>query len=681
MQMNGGRRTFHYLALLLSAVCIGVLAIAAGTPPAQAAGSSGWNIVPSANTSAQDSNILLGTACTSSWNCWAVGGVIPNLNNNGQPSALIDHWNGSTWSVDAATPLPGSQVSLLWDVTCATSSDCWAVGAEQVGADPGPVTLAEHWNGVTWSSVPTPATHGFLSSVTCIGGSDCWAVGTTLTDDGNSSPLNGFIDHWNGSSWSQVTAQPSGQVFDQFNSVTCAAPTDCWAVGFAGPNALQNGFLPNVAPNVAGANALIEHWNGVAWTIVPSPSAVSPLGTYLAAVTCAGNAECWAVGATMDANGNPSTALVDHWDATQWSTMPSANPAAPADLLTDVTCFDGANCWAVGASGIQSGQNQNFQPSPFVENWNGTAWSIQPSPNVTAFAYLDSVACVGGSGCFATGFAGTNLNNNFTLQTLVEQMQLPAGTNQGLWMSASDGGIFTFGDAAFHGSMGGVHLNAPVVGMAATPDGGGYWEVASDGGIFTFGDAAFHGSMGGVHLNAPVVGMAATPDGGGYWEVASDGGIFTFGDAAFHGSMGGVHLNAPVVGMAATPDGGGYWEVASDGGIFTFGDAAFHGSMGGVHLNAPVVGMAATPDGGGYWEVASDGGIFTFGDAAFYGSVPGQGIVQHIPVVGIVGTASGHGYWIAGRDGALYSYGDASFLGSLSGIALNAPVTGEAAGP
>jgi len=67
--------------------------------------------------------------------------------------------------------------------------------------------------------------------------------------------------------------------------------------------------------------------------------------------------------------------------------------------------------------------------------------------------------------------------------------------------------------------------------MAATPDGRGYWEVASDGGIFAFGDAAFEGSEGGQHLNAPLVGMAITPHGKGYWEVASDGGSFAFGDA------------------------------------------------------------------------------------------------------------------------------------------------------
>jgi phosphatidylinositol-3-phosphatase len=91
--------------------------------------------------------------------------------------------------------------------------------------------------------------------------------------------------------------------------------------------------------------------------------------------------------------------------------------------------------------------------------------------------------------------------------------------------------------------------------MAATPDGQGYWLVASDGGVFTFGDAAFHGGTGLQHLNRPIVGMAATPDGQGYWLVASDGGVFTFGDAAFHGGTGGQRVNQPVVAMAAPPSG------------------------------------------------------------------------------------------------------------------------------
>jgi len=89
--------------------------------------------------------------------------------------------------------------------------------------------------------------------------------------------------------------------------------------------------------------------------------------------------------------------------------------------------------------------------------------------------------------------------------------------------------------------------------MVAQDPTGGYWLAASDGGVFTFGGATFFGSMGGKHLNAPVIGIQSTPDGGGYWLYASDGGVFTFGDAAFFGSTGNMTLKAPVVGMAVPP--------------------------------------------------------------------------------------------------------------------------------
>ncbi len=81
-------------------------------------------------------------------------------------------------------------------------------------------------------------------------------------------------------------------------------------------------------------------------------------------------------------------------------------------------------------------------------------------------------------------------------------------------------------------------------------NGKGYWLVASDGGIFSFGNAGFYGSTGNLTLNKPIVGMASTPDGKGYWLVASDGGIFSFGDASFYGSTGNLTLNKPVVGMS-----------------------------------------------------------------------------------------------------------------------------------
>jgi hypothetical protein len=74
--------------------------------------------------------------------------------------------------------------------------------------------------------------------------------------------------------------------------------------------------------------------------------------------------------------------------------------------------------------------------------------------------------------------------------------------------------------------------------MAATPDGGGYWFVASDGGVSSYGDAGFHGSMGGTPLDEPFVGMASSGDGGGYWLTAADGGVFSFGDAPYYGGPG-----------------------------------------------------------------------------------------------------------------------------------------------
>ncbi len=231
---------------------------------------------------------------------------------------------------------------------------------------------------------------------------------------------------------------------------------------------------------------------------------------------------------------------------------------------------------------------------------------------------------------------------------------------------------------AFHGSVARTALAQPIVDIAATPTANGYWLVASDGGIFSFGDAKFLGSTGALHLNRPIVGMASTPSANGYWLVASDGGIFSFGDAKFLGSTGALRLNQPIVGMASTPTGRGYWLVASDGGIFSFGDAKFLGSTGALHLNQPIVGMASTPTGRGYWLVASDGGIFSFGDAVYFGSTGGTRLVS--PIVGIAAVPKGGGYWLAAADGGIFAFGTARFLGSSASNG-GAPVVDIAASP
>ena len=235
-----------------------------------------------------------------------------------------------------------------------------------------------------------------------------------------------------------------------------------------------------------------------------------------------------------------------------------------------------------------------------------------------------------------------------------------------IWVASGNGQVTSPNGSPIFGQLSSPPAR-PIIAATATPDGGGYWLAGADGGVFSFGDAGFHGSTGGLRLNAPIVGMAPTPDGGGYWLVASDGGVFAFGDAGFHGSTGGLRLNAPIVGMVPTPDGGGYWLVASDGGVFAFGDAGFHGSTGGLRLNAPIVSMASTPDGQGYWLLGSDGGVFSFGDAVFHGSLGGAPPAS--PIRRMVADPAG-GYWLVGAGGEAYPFGP---TGSRPSVAVASP--------
>ncbi len=138
----------------------------------------------------------------------------------------------------------------------------------------------------------------------------------------------------------------------------------------------------------------------------------------------------------------------------------------------------------------------------------------------------------------------------------------PTSSSDGYYLLGNEGGVFGFGDAIFHGSIQGVvtellgpdvpasaWLNAPIVGLVPTPSGAGYWLVATDGGVFSFGDANFRGSvpgaLPGVALNSPINGMVAY--GNGYLMVASDGGVFTFSDSPFQGSLGHNPPNSTVI--------------------------------------------------------------------------------------------------------------------------------------
>jgi CHAP domain len=238
-----------------------------------------------------------------------------------------------------------------------------------------------------------------------------------------------------------------------------------------------------------------------------------------------------------------------------------------------------------------------------------------------------------------------------------------------------DGGVLRYGAAQFFGSPTQVHLAAPVVAMAATPDGAGYWLVGADGGVLSFGDARYFGSAGARGLQAPIVAMAATPDGAGYWLVGADGSVFTFGDAHYYGAP--VHVPEPVVSFAATPDGQGYWLAGSHGEVYAFGDARYYGSLGATNLhNLPVVAIAPSHDGLGYWLVQGGGEVVPYGDAPRLGGMRG-----HPPVAGIAVSADGLGYWLVCDNGEVDAFGDAQNFGGNDLAVPRPPISAIVADP
>jgi parallel beta-helix repeat protein len=426
-------------------------------------------------------------------------------------------------------------------------------------------------------------------------------------------------------------------VTDEGGGLDPAAPN-----GPAIPVASTNDTIGNntVSGNYKGCGIIVEGWvpgAGVSGTTVSNnhvtgaPGVFGPHGPVIGQIIVATDAP----GATVS-----NTTVTGNTVTGSFLSGLTVHSNAPGDAITATTVT--GNTFSGNNWGHINGAPQT----------DAIALEVNPIPP-PATPVLSGTTITGNTMSEYVGVwqswqvTGTTMSGNtFTGTTLLFTQPVPGG---GYWMTASDGGIFNFGNAGFYGSTGGMRLNAPVVGVAQTRDQGGYLLATSDGGVFTFGDANFYGSQGGAQLSAPVVGMAMTPAAGGpqgtpgtnglgYWLVAADGGVFSYGDGHFFGSMGGTHLNKPVVGMAPTPDGLGYWLVASDGGVFNFGDASYFGSTGGMKLNKPVVGMAPTPSGKGYWLMASDGGVFTFGDAAFFGSM--GGVRLNAPVVGSTATGS-----------------------------------------
>ena len=421
-----------------------------------------------------------------------------------------------------------------------------------------------------------------------------------------------------------------------------------------------------------GFNADTWTYDGVTWT-KRSPTTSPPVrdNAAMAYDPASGNVVLFG-GANSTDRPCKAAQFGDTWtyDGTTWTQQsPSTSPAGRSgavmadDPATGQLVLFGGNALFYAAPGCNG-----FKTFNDTWTYNGTTWSrlapsISPSMRQSsAMAYDEQTSqlLLFGGG---TRTNGVQRNNTWAFQTV----------GSGYRLVASDGGVLAF-DAPYHGSTGNVHLNQPIVGMAADPGTGGYWLVAKDGGIFTF-DAPYFGSARNVPLAQPIVGIAAAPNGRGYWLVGEDGSIFNYGPGARRDGAknGPLHLNQPIVGIAADPVTHGYRLVASDGGIFTFG-APFLGSTGNLHLNQPIVGIASDPATGGYWLVARDGGVFAF-DAPFFGSTGNIHLNQ--PIVGITAAPDGRGYWLVAKDGGMFSFGPgAIFHGSTGNLHLNQPIVG-----
>ncbi len=202
-------------------------------------------------------------------------------------------------------------------------------------------------------------------------------------------------------SWSIVTSPNTSTTQNNLLGVTCVSASNCWTVGF-------------YVASSGAPQTLIEHWDGTAWAIVPSPNASLP-NNVLSDVTCLSASDCWAVGYYITAPSVYQT-LIERWDGTSWAIVTSPN-AAQINRLNAVTCRSASDCWAVGYSEIVGTGTLNIDQT-LIEHWNGTSWAIVTSPNTstTQYNYLFGVTCVSASECWAVGLSGTSLG-----QTLIER--------------------------------------------------------------------------------------------------------------------------------------------------------------------------------------------------------------------------------------------------------------------
>jgi hypothetical protein len=258
-------------------------------------------------------------------------------------------------------------------VAASSPADIWAVGVTHAPALDLPAI--QHWDGKAWSSVAVAPNGGrpdVVNAVSTVGPRNAWAVGYSAGKEGHQEDV--LIEHWDGRTWSVVSAPNPSQGWNELDDVLALSATNVWAVGYAKdelPAVFKgNTKLPPSRPTPA--RVLVEHWDGKSWSMVDAPSPGTNWNQ-LASVAGGGPKDIWAVGWQQD--DGPQRALVERWDGRAWSVMTSVPHALQ---LRAVASISGTCSWVAGA----------MDRPGIVERWDGSAWISIPAPALTESAEL-----------------------------------------------------------------------------------------------------------------------------------------------------------------------------------------------------------------------------------------------------------------------------------------------------
>jgi hypothetical protein len=367
------------------------LLLALTASPASAQGS--WTITAAPPTG--QNGELAGVAAVSDTDAWAVGSTGAELNTTGA-HVLIDNWNGTHWTQSSAPATPGN-TGYLADVSASSATDAWAVGHTSEGRD-GFEPLALHWNGTSWAVSSTGlSASSLLYGVADISPTDAYAFGDAAGD------ASGYVAQWNGTTWSRVTVPipTETNLPYEFDAIAADGQDDVWVLGY--------GYVLTSSTSEK-FDVFSLHFNGTSWSAVLMPESNSAADVYnFDALHVNSPTDVWAVGGIGDGIGIQGTTLIEHWNGTAWSVVPSPSPGS-GDGLSGVTTSNASDdVWAVG-SYVPSGSDL-YQP--LILNWNGTAWSTVTSPAISSDSSLSDVSTnPGASIVWAVGTTGVCCTEN-----------------------------------------------------------------------------------------------------------------------------------------------------------------------------------------------------------------------------------------------------------------------------